>query len=276
MMGLVAILHMVESLLIMATGHLKPIPVYTRRPGFGLIGGFNLQKFWPIPLVAVMSSGFVSGPLAAQNWWPLLNSDPGIYQGLSISLVPVMAILGYGEVTTTSSPSLRTRASSLYLAIFSIVLLGLSVLGSHYPSLLILPALFGPLGHELIIAIGLRSESGKMPIFLKPSRGIMVLDVLTDSSAFEAGLRSRDVITEVNGSEVNSSLEFGEKLAKAWGRMRLTVLRDGDRMKLEMLTNHPKNLGIIMVPEIYSQMGPSPQGGGAFLGLLIKLRRFFA
>lgn len=275
MMGLVAILHMVESLLILITGHLNPIPVYTRRPGFGMIGGFNLQKFWPIPLVAAMSSGFVSGPLAAQNWWPLINSDPGLYHGISITLVPVLAILGYGEVSTTSVPAERTRASALYLAVFSFLLLGLSVLGSHYPELLILPALFGPLGHELIIYIGLRSESGKIPIFLKPSRGVMVLDVVKGSPSFESGLLSRDVIAAVNGSEVNSSLEFAEQLAHSWGRLTLTVLRNGDRIDLSMLTNKQKNLGIILVPDMFSRIGTGINPGGAFLGLLLKLRRLF-
>ena len=56
LMGLVAILHMVESLLIIFTGYLDPIPVYLSSPGQNTIGGFNLQKFWPIPLVAMMST----------------------------------------------------------------------------------------------------------------------------------------------------------------------------------------------------------------------------
>ncbi|MGE5406023.1 MAG: PDZ domain-containing protein, partial [Candidatus Saccharibacteria bacterium] len=62
-MGLVAILHIVESILILLTGYLDPLPVYTSRPGSGTVGGFNLQKFWPIPLIALTAAGPVSGPM---------------------------------------------------------------------------------------------------------------------------------------------------------------------------------------------------------------------
>jgi hypothetical protein len=48
LMGLVAVLHLVESLLILLNGSYSPFPVYIKKAG-SIRGGFNLQLFWQIP-----------------------------------------------------------------------------------------------------------------------------------------------------------------------------------------------------------------------------------
>src|SRR5690606_41661119 len=47
-MALVAVLHLVESLLILLHGPTGATPVYVRRPDGRVVGGFTMQKFWPI------------------------------------------------------------------------------------------------------------------------------------------------------------------------------------------------------------------------------------
>ena len=47
--SLVAVLHMVEAVLIRWHGHLNPSPVYLRTGEGEVVGGLNLQKFWPCP-----------------------------------------------------------------------------------------------------------------------------------------------------------------------------------------------------------------------------------
>lgn len=275
-MGLVAILHMVEALLIFFTGYLDPIPVYSRSSGRKMVGGFNLQKFWPIPLVAMMSAGMVSAPIGVENWWPILNNNLEIYDGIAYSLVPVMAILGYGEVTTTSLPVHRSRSSALYLAIYSVTLLGLAVLGSHYPSLLFLAALFGPLGHEMVIAIGWRSERCRAPIYNPPAQGVMVLDVVHKSPAQQVGLRSRDIITELNGNEVNrpTDLIMGIDHSREW--ITVTIIRNGQRQVLSMRKSNYDYLGVIPVPEPTSHIEEGvPPGSSLILSLLLRLKKFW-
>lgn len=246
-MALVAILHMVESLLILFTGHLDPIPVYLRGER-GTVGGFNLQKFWPIPLVALMSTGMVPISTGPDSWWPLLKDSIGLYEGVSFSLVPVLAILGYGELTTTAMPVHRSRSSALYLAIFSATLLGLAVLGSYYPSLLFLAALFGPLGHEMVVFIGWQSERRHPPIYVSPPQGVMVLDVVRRSPAEKAGLRSGDIITELNGRAVYGPADLILSYDRLPPWLSLTVLRQGQRLVLSTGMRTYDYLGIIPVP----------------------------
>jgi len=273
-MALVAILHMVESLLILFTGHLDPIPVYLST-GQGTVGGFNLQKFWPIPLVALMSTGLVPISTGPDSWWPLLKDSAGIYEGISLSLVPVLAILGYGELTTTAMPVHRSRSSALYLAIFSATLLGLAVLGSYYPSLLFLAALFGPLGHEMVVFIGWQSERRHPPIYVPPPQGVMVLDVIRRSPAERAGLQSGDIITELNGRTVYGPADLVLSYDRQSPWLSMTVLREGRRLVLSTGARTYDYLGIIPVPGLdgHSLTGVVSNHSGILSSLLRRFRK---
>jgi len=161
LMGLIAVLHMMESLLILANGSYNPLPVYVKIGG-ELRVGFNLQKFWPIPLVALMSSGMLADPGTSINmpdWWPLLKGYSAMAPAQNYVLLPVLAVLGYGEICTTSKPAQRVRKSAFNLLLFSITLLILAVLSSRWSPLLLITALFAPLGHEAVIWLGKLEES---------------------------------------------------------------------------------------------------------------------
>lgn len=250
LMGLVAVLHMVESLLILLNGHLHPVPVYVQA-NQGLRGGFNLQKFWPLPLVALASAGFIGGSsgIAMPDWWPLLK-DAAYTNDTSYVLVPVLAVLGYGEINTTRSPEQAARRSSFHLFIFSLLLLALSILASRFPALLYACAVFSPVGHELVIWLGMREEKNRPPIYLKPPAGIMVLAVVPGSPAARAGLSSRDIITRVNDEEQDDYLSLKTKLLLATGYShKLTIVRDGKTLNLTYTSRPDEEAGIIPAPE---------------------------
>lgn len=277
-MGLVAILHIVESILILITGHLDPMPVYSQRTGIGTVGGFNLQKFWPIPLIALTAAGPVSGPMSHIGWWPLINYDYSYLTHLSDFLMPVLAILGYGEVTTTSTPLARTRASAFNLAIFSLILLALSVWASYNPPFLILPALFGPIGHEIVIRLGIRAESAQNPIYKQPEKGVMVLDVIKGSPADRAGLQSQDILLLLNGVKVETRLDVEQELINlGWGEaLTIVYMRDGQRRVSSLLPGPRHNVGIVSVPEIYSHFHYELRTGSPFTAILFKIKRFLS
>ncbi len=76
LMGLVAVLHLVESMLILGSGHIDPLPVYVRNRFGRVVGAFNLQKFWPIPLAIIAVATTAQAPaggVAMPGWWPLLG-----------------------------------------------------------------------------------------------------------------------------------------------------------------------------------------------------------
>ncbi|MQL53497.1 PDZ domain-containing protein [Desulfofundulus thermobenzoicus] len=210
-LALVAVLHMVESMLILTSGHLGAVPAYFKTPGGRVVGGFTLQRFWPIPIVALA----VVGPAAVQqgvsmpDWWPLLKPEvSGNPADLVYTLIPVVAGLGYGDLAVSRRPGEKSRLSALFLGVYSLTLLLLAVLAQYHRPFALLAALFSPLGHEMVIYIGKRVEFQRSPLFVPPVRGVGVLDVVPDTPAWRAGIRSGDVVLSLNRWPVNSRAEL--------------------------------------------------------------------
>ncbi len=210
-LALVAALHMVESFLIFASGHMGAVPAYIKGPGGNIVGGFTLQRFWPIPIVAlaVIAGGMAEGGIEMPGWWPLIM--PGVLedpQNLTFALVPLVAGLGYGDIAIARSPAEKSRLSSLFLGLYSLVLLALAVLAGHSRAAALLAALFSPLGHEAVIAVGKWIELKGKPLYVPAAEGMRLLDVVPGGPVWRAGLRSGDVITAVNGVRFADRTEF--------------------------------------------------------------------
>jgi hypothetical protein len=210
-LALVAILHMVESFLILASGHLGAVPAYVKGPEGNIVGGFTLQKFWPIPIVAmaVVVGSSVETGVEMPAWWPLIK--PAVeedLQNLIFMLLPLVAGLGYGDIAIARSPVEKSRLSALFLGIYSLTLLVLAVLAGQSRIVAFFAALFSPLGHEAVIYIGKRIELKGKPIYVPAEQGLRVMDVLPGGPAWHSGLRPGDVITSINGVRPMNNAEF--------------------------------------------------------------------
>jgi hypothetical protein len=247
LLGLIAVLHMIESLLILLNGHLNPVPVYIQ-VDHSLRGGFNLQKFWPLPLVALASAGVIGGAsgINMPDWWPLLRDSHSAH--VSYMLVPILAVLGYGEISTTRTPKLAARRSALHLFIYSLLLLGLTVLSSYHYLLIYLSAIFSPVGHELVIWLGLRAEKNQVPLYVKPPAGITVLDVVSHTPAARCGLQSGDIVTGFHGQDYDDFYSLKTSLVMHYGPGHLAVVRDGKNIKLSYYSRLGEEPGIIPAP----------------------------
>jgi Trypsin-like serine proteases, typically periplasmic, contain C-terminal PDZ domain len=249
LMGLVAVLHLVESLLILLNGTFSPFPVYIKKDGY-LRGGFNLQLFWPIPLVALVSMGWfdIPGAIVAPKWWPLLQNYSQFTSDQAYALVPILAMLGYGEISTAQTPGQATRKSALHLSLFSLSLLLLSVMAVHYPLVLPILALYSPLGHELVIWVGMRTEN-RAPVYVPPEQGVMILDVLPGTPAQHQGLKSRDIILTINGESVNRFEALQELLLHMPGEIVMKINREERTITRRFRRAREEDLGIIPVPQ---------------------------
>lgn len=249
-LGLVAILHMVEALLIFFSGHLGAMPTFLKNTQGKVVGGFALQKFWPIPLAALVVAGTNNVPNGMPEWWPMFRTGlDGNIEYLVYTLLPVVAGLGYGDLAAARSPKQKGRISAGILALYSLALLALAVLADQSKLMAVLAALFSPLGHELVIFIGKKMEMGRST-YQPPSRGVKILDVVPGYPAWKSGLRSGDIILEVNGMEVNSrqGLEFALGIYQNpqltfYSEKEKAVTREGVHMGEETM------LGLLPVPE---------------------------
>lgn len=253
--GLVAVLHAVESILILASGHKGAVPAYLKAPGGRVIGAFTLQKFWPIPIMilTVVGAGAIDGGVDMPSWWPLIDpAVPADPRTLAFTLVPVVAGLGYGDIAIARSPVEKSRLSALLLGAYSVILLLLALLCEYFPATSLAAALFTPLGHEAVIYIGRRVEFSGTPIYVPPARGVRVLDVMPESRAYRAGIRSGDVVLAVNGLPVDRNQELFSWLSglASWPLvLDLLPAGAGRASRIQVELSEGKPVGIIPVPE---------------------------
>lgn len=260
-MALVAVLHMVEAALIRLHGPLTPSPVYIRREGEGVVGGLSMQKFWPLPILAlilVTVTGELEGAdlVAMPDWWPLIRpyQVPAEGERFLYLLFPMVAALGYGDICLSRLPKEKAKLSSFYLASYSVLLLGVAIASTSMPVLRWIAALGAPLGHEVVIHLGRRSERIAPPIF-RSDQGAMVLAVQTGSPAETMGLVPGDIIVAINDYPVSSSGDVRQVMVPWVIDPALTVKGElsgrGDRV-LKYKGKIPP-LGVIFVPSPYEE-----------------------
>lgn len=258
LLSLVAVLHFTESILIRMSGSLHRSPIFVKTPGGQVVGGFNLQTFWPLPLVGLGLAAALQVPvtgetLAMPDWWPLLGTDWTTLAGDDIIFImlPLVAWLGYGDVAISSTPLEKVRRSSLILGGYSIVLMALALLCVYFPWFCFPAALFSPLGHELVIRLGNKREFSGAYLYAPVARGIKVLDTYPDTPAHEV-VAAGDVILSVSGEEVNSTEEFWSNLYRYYPYIYLEVLKpEGNvqRKRLSLANRDFTKLGLILVPQ---------------------------
>lgn len=278
-MALVAILHLVEALLILFSGHLGAVPIYVKGKDGRPIGGFNLQKFWPLPIVAMVAivipdPNSLTEVIKMPDWWPLIKSKlMQSDENIIYMLVPVIAGLGYGDIALTTHPKKKTSYSAFLLAIFSIILLGLSVLAANYPRLAILAAVFAPLGHETVIFLGRRYEFAGKPKYVHPDQGIMVLDILRDSPLYSARIKTGDIILTINGQPVNGRNDLEYTLQFVGASFEIEYLSGEQKIfkrKIVKGFSPGKPLGLIIVPDSYGHSYLEISKGDSFFKRILK------
>lgn len=263
LMALVAVLHMIESILIWLGGDENKVPVFLKDKKGQIMGGFALQRFWPVPIVAMM----VLPPELAQlqdmardmikmpDWWPLIKSTISVPSGheLVYAMFALPAALGYGDIALARMPGERSRITSFHLLLFSLILLCLAVASVKYPLLKYAAAIFSPLGHEAVIQVGRRMEFGRAPLFSQPVRGVRILDVVPGLPASRVGFAPGDIILSINGERVDSSSDIMKVMGDPVPHYYIEAIHRGpdgsEKRVTKILPADIEKLGIVFVPE---------------------------
>ncbi|MCF6097003.1 PDZ domain-containing protein [Thermovorax subterraneus] len=257
LMALVGVLHLVESMLIYATGDLNSAPVFIQDNRYGVIGGFSLQEFWPVP---IMMLAVTSGQLPVQDmvnmpeWWPVVK-PPSEFLGredIVYLMVPVVAALGYGDIALSRTPRTRSRSSAINLLIFSTVLLLLSIIASRIAAFKYLAALFAPVAHEALIIFGKKKERQSSPLFAPPEKGVKVLDLVKGSPAEKMGIEPGDVLIAINGRQIDSEDDIRMIRETRPTYVWLDVIKPNGESKTVDMMAYPEGigmLGLLVVPK---------------------------
>lgn len=259
-MALVAILHLVEAFLIYFTGSMNVLPIYVSTKEGHLVGGYNLQKFWPLPLIVLFAGIYpdpqiIKGVVSMPDWWPLLKPEFALWQGdVVYSLLAIPAILGYGDVAISMTPREKTKLAGRELALYSIILLGLALGAGYYPPLAYLAALFGPGGHELVIYWGRRREVRGEPLFVPVDNGVKILAVERGGILANAGVKAGDVLLAINEQPLSCETEISAIDMEKGGKLKLKYLAEEQIKEMTLTIEKGMEWGFLPVPG--RQIGP--------------------
>ena len=253
--ALVAVLHLVEAVLIYWTGAKSAMPVFVGDGRGGVVGGFVMQRFWPLPFVALVGA-FVApellqgaGGIAMPEWWPVVEPElhgrsAGEY---AFALWPVVAALGYGDVAVTSPPAVKAQKTAKSLFAYSLGLLLLALLSRWHEALAFAAALYSPLIHEWVIYKARKREQ-EGP-FCYAGAETMVLDVHPGSPAARAGIKPGDIILSVNGVSTRTREELFEAM-QPWSLQAAIEVENALTRKRRTVVCRGKipPLGVLLVP----------------------------
>jgi len=213
------------------------------------VGGFSLQKFWPVPLLALavvpqlLPAGI--GSISMPDWWPLIM--PRTLTGdFSFWMIPVVAGLGYGEMAVSTSPKRRARESAAKLAVYSLMLFFCAYLSTKSAVFLYVGALFAPIGHELLVWTTNREEMAGRPLYGGSSVGLQLLDIRPNSPASRSGLKQGDIILSADGWPILTAAQLEAVLLQSMDQVSLVTSR-GLRFLSTPLAM--KDSGVIPVPD---------------------------
>jgi len=255
--ALVGILHMVESLLIWLDGFSDAVPVFLKRNDGNIVGGYVMNRIWPLPMMilfATLAIGGVGESVSMPDWWPIIRE-----YGLDINnndmmyiIQPIPILLGYGDMAITTTPEKRCRDSSLGLFIYSIILTILAVVGSKIRLIAYLAAIFSPLGHELLIINGQKSEEREKAVFDAPEKGLRVLYCYKGFPGDKMNIEPGDIILSINNRIIENEEDLASFLRTNPTYIWLDVLKlNGERKVLEYrdYARGISSLGMLIVPK---------------------------
>lgn len=248
LIAIVAILHLVEAILIRLKSGEQATPLFVETKRGKLIGGYQIQSFWLLPLFLIISVGDPSqGSIISSGWWPLIGGAAGL------SILPVPVMIGYSDLTTVLTTEEKSRMVSNYLMVYSLILLGMAFIAEYWLPFQIIAALFAALAHEGIRWIGKRKEKKGSSLYVHPpEQGLKVLAVIPGSLAERMGIKPGEVIQKVNGMTVHNRRELYDGLHRQAAFVKLEIINLAGQVKFaqhSIYDGDHHQLGIILAPD---------------------------
>jgi len=283
LLALIGVLHLVESFLIWLDGYTYSVPLFLKRQDGRTIGGYVMNRIWPIPLVvfAVIlgndgGGASIAGIIDMPSWWPFLkHSAAGGIRELVYMPFVLPVLLGYGDMAVTKMPGKKCRSSAMRLAAYSLMLIALSVAASKLRIFAFAAAVFAPLVHEMLILYGVKEEAEGEPYFISNGTGVKVLYVHEDSIASSMKIKAGDEILKINGMDLYSEKQLTEFLSSYPAFIWLDIKKAGGKVITAEHSDYRTGigcLGALFVPdnaEFYYEISK----GNSFLKKIIGLYR---
>jgi hypothetical protein len=257
LMTLVGILHIIEGSLVMIDGSRGAIPVFTNRDD-KIIGGFALKRYWALPIAILIllganTSDLVTGQsIMTPQWWPLIKGDIvlKILKTSVIASVALYGVIGYSSVTFTKNKKKKSLTSGALIMGYGVILTAVSQLAVFGPVFQLFVLIFAAVAHEAMLRTEKHMELTGKPKFVSSQQGIMVLEVVPKSPAFQIGIESGDLIVELNNESIESEQEIFNIIRGSYNSISFKIKKPSGELRDVSYGNMSgnKKLGIVVVP----------------------------
>ncbi|MFL0556323.1 PDZ domain-containing protein [Paenibacillus barengoltzii] len=243
---LVGLLHLAEGLLVRWQGASFAGPLFFEGKRGKLIGGYQMQSLWPVPLFLLVPAQTLGGVLP---WTPLFGGDAW-QDGFSMIGLPI--VLGFSEMTLGMLPQDKARVSSSRLLGYGAVITVLALLAAWWSPLMLVAAIAAFGLHEALIWLSRYEEQQRSPMFVHPQGGLKVLAVLPGSPAEELGIRAGESIVKVNGVPVptKEDLHAALRINPAFCKLEVRNLAGESKfLQRAIYAGDHHQLGAILAPD---------------------------
>ncbi|MBD3920851.1 PDZ domain-containing protein [Paenibacillus sp. PR3] len=269
---LVALLHGAEALLVRRQGTKFATPMFMEGKRGKLIGAYQLQGYWAVPLLLLVPAGADGASLDWTPLLPLLSGEHASPSGWSFTALPM--VIGFTEWTRSQLPETKARLAAKSLLWYSLAVAVAALAAAWLPSLLPVAAIAALLLHELLIWTSAKQESEGTPLLVHDQRGLMVLGVVPGTPAAQMGLQSGEILHKVNGVRVRTKEELYDALHRNSAFCKLEVLnREGEQrfVQRSRYAGEHHQLGVIIAPDDSADyyVEPSP---GSLIGMFWRSR----
>lgn len=256
LMALIAILHIVEGILVLLDGKSGVIPVFTNRDN-KIIGGFAFKRYWLLPvamLFMLSNQDFMYSPQISvpQVWSFIKNSSFTILKDSVIGFGAFYGILGYSAYTFTKTKNEKIASSGISIISYGAILLILSALLKNNMFEQLLLCILAPVMHEAMLRFQMYMEVSGKPKYMNNDEGMMILEVAPNSPAYEMGIKSGDILIELNDTKIVNEEDILKSLSNVTNYIWLKIKNVQGKLSEVSYNNmnSTKKLGLIFVPKI--------------------------
>jgi hypothetical protein len=247
---IVAIMHLLEAYLLRIQGKRLASPTLVEGKRGKIVGGYQLQSYWPIPLFLLMP---VAGGTLDLPWTPLFASgvDSAASNG-SWGFLALPLILGFTDFTQARLPADKIKRSSSLLLLYACIILVSSVLSYYWSFFILVASILTILLYEGLVKYSAWEETTQSPLFVHGEQGLLILAVLPGSSAAELGLQAGEIIHKVNLAPVRTKQELHQamRLNPAFCRMEVINLAGHSKfVSRAIYAGDHHELGILLAPD---------------------------
>lgn len=241
---LLALLTIGEGFLILKNGKKGTSPKLVKSKRGQTVGVHEVKRLWLVPAFMLIPGNILTMPF---DWWPVFTLGDNTY---SLLLVPFA--VGMHQQIQGMLPREAIQQQGSRVIGLGILTALIAAAGYWYPIASIAAVSIAIIGREALTYTQRMQEESRPFYFSKKNHGVMILGILPGSPADKMALEVGELVTKVNGTNVNDEKTFYEALSRNRAHCKLEVLDTNGQIRFvqrALYEGDHHELGILFVQD---------------------------